>query len=318
MMTFPDLIKKSFSDCNRAGKPLGMAVLLTGSITVMLTLFLWQTALWPGVRELGKILGPDGVARIEEQMRSAVSQPSDMQRFVMAVGQTLEAKLDSMTESERSAATQQAFSAFFAGVLPALTGFVVLSFIIGLWSRSFFLVLGVRGAGSFSALAIDAFAWMLPLLGVGFLMALVLFVWVVLSILVGVVFGIILSNIAGALIAAPITVAGLIYMWPRLIMAPVALVQDRAGIIGSIRSSIRITKGHWLKICGNLIGAWIVVWIVMTAFGFIVTALTAVAGQFPPVQFAINSVMSFITVAGMAYWMVFLVKLKQAIAANPK
>lgn len=318
MATFPDLIKKSFADCSRAGKPLGIAVLITGGVTILLTVFMWGATLETVGRAIGGILGPDEGERIVVQMRDAGLSSARVQRLAMEVSQALGDKLGSMAEAELSAAIQQMTGTLLAESLPILAGFVVLLLVISLWSRAFFLILGVRGERKFGEIAMDAMAWMLPLLCVCFIIIAAIAAWIAISLLAGVILGVALSNAAGALIAVPLGIAGLIYMWPRLIMAPVALVQDRAGIIGSIRSSIRMTRGHWLKIFGNLVGAWAVVWIVMTACGFIVTVLAAAAGPFPPAPFAINSVMSFVTAAGAAYWTVFLVRLKQAVASSPK
>lgn len=316
-MTFPNLIKQTFTDCNRAGKPLGIAVLITGGATILVTVFLWRAMLGTGARALGGIVGPDEAARIVEQVRGAELSSSDAQRIAMEVTQTLKNTLDSMPEAELSAAVRQMTVSLYEAI-PILAGFAVLFLIISLWSRAFFLVLGAQGERKFGEIAMDAFVWMFPLLCVCFIIIAAIAAWIAICLVAGIILGMALSSVAGVIIAAPLAVVGLIYMWPRLIMAPVALVQDRVGIIGSIRSSVRITRGHWLKIFGNLIGAGVTVWIVTFAVRIGVNILVRVAEPFPPAPFVISRVMIFITIAGVAYWTVFLVRLKQTIAANPK
>ncbi len=316
MLTFPDLLRRTFTDCNRAGKPLGIAVLITGGITVLLTMFLWQMALGTGVRELGRILGPEETTRLEERAWSAGST-SGMQQAVMEAVQALEVKLNTMTEEEKAAALQMAMAGFFTDVLPVLSGFAVLSFLLGLWSRSFFLVLGVRGHGNFGTLAIDAFAWMLPLLGVGALIVLAMGAWVALSVVAGFVLGMILSESAGVLVAVPLAIGGLLFVGPRLVLAPVMLLQDRTGVMESIRRSIRVTKGRWLKVFGNLLGAGAMVWIAVFAVQIVVSMLARVAQPFPPAPLVIGQVMTFVGLVGAAYQTVFLVRLKETIASAP-
>ena len=312
MTTFPDLLRKTYVDCNRARKPIGIAILITGGITILLSVFVWQIAVGAGVRELGKILGPEKAAEIEQHAWAAGTS-SGMQQVMMEVGEAMEARLAAMTEEEKAAAIESVTTGFFTDVFPVMAGFGLLTIILTLWNRSFFLVLGVRGKGDFGTLAGDAFAWMLPLLGLGILSTLIVLAWVLVSMIVAAAAGVLLSPIAGIVIAVPLILGGALFLGPRLALAPVILFQDRVGVLGSLKRSIRMTEGKWWKVFGNLLGAGAMVWIVLFAFQIVLNILARAAIPFPPVPFIIGQLMAFASLAGAAYSTVFLVRLKETL-----
>ncbi len=317
MTTFPTLLRKTYADCIRVRKPIGIAILITGGITVLLSVFVWQIAVGAGVRELGKILGPEKAAEIEQHAWAAGTS-SGMQQVIMEVGQAMEVKLASMSEEEKDVAIETVMTGFFTDVFPVMAGFALLAIILTLWNRSFFLVLGVRGKGKFGEVAADAFAWMLPLLGVGILTSLLVIAWVIVSMLVAAIVGAVLSPIVGFVVAVPLMIGGALYLGPRLALAPVILFQDRAGVIGSLKRSFRMTEGKWWKVFSNLLGAGAMVWIVLFAIQIIVNILARVAMPFPPAPFIIGQMMVFASLAGAAYSTVFVVRLKEAVAGGKR
>lgn len=310
-MNFPALLRTAAVDCNKARKPLGIAILIVGVISIGVTLLLWSTLLRSGMAELRTLLGPDVAASIETQVMGMTPGPQ-MQGVMMDVMSKVKATFDAMSEEEREQAGTEMMVRLMGDVAPVFIGFIVLSAIMKLWTGSFFLLLGIRKNPRFGTLAGEAITWMLPVLGVGFMIGLAAVGW-----MIGVgILAFILSFVHEAL--APLTliivgVGGLITFGPRLCLAPVLLLQDDAGVIGSIKRSFRITKGRWLKVVGNLIGAAAMVWIALFLVQFV---LNIVMNMVPSAPFAlvVGQLLVFATLLGTAYQTVFLVRLKEAIA----
>ncbi len=310
MTTFPDLLKKSAADCNRAGKPLGMAVLLAGCVTIAITLVLWGTALRSGIRELSTIIGPDAASRIQEQVMYSGSR-SEMQTLMSEVSKELDAKFKDMTPERKAEMIGLSFGRFMTDVAPLFIGFIVFSAILGVWMRGFFLLLAIRKTGDFKALAGEALTWMLPLLGLGLLLGAAFGAIA----LVPFVLGGLLDNSYVMGIGGFLGVGFVLYLVPRVAFAPVFLIQDKTGIRGGIRKSLLLSEGKWFKIVGNLLGAGAMVWIAVFVCQFFINVLSSIAGPVPAFGLIIGQVMVFITLIGKAYSTVFLVRLKEGLKA---
>ncbi len=308
MTTFPDLLTKSATDLNRARKPLGIAVLIVGCITIVVTLVLWRSAVQSGVREIGALLGPDVANRLEEQAAFATNGPQ-MEALMREVGQDMMEKFKAMPEEQQVMMIGQSFGRIFADILPLLFGFIVFSSIVSLWLNSFFLLLSIRRSATFKALAGEAITWMLPLLGLGMLIGIGLFALVFVPMLLGSL----LRNPYVSALGTVLGFAGLIYLIPRLLFAPVILIQDKAGIRGSIRRSLILTDGKWWKVVGNSIGMCAMVWIAVFILQFLVNVLISIASHGIPFAFLLWYVLIFAGIIAKAYGTVFMVRLKESL-----
>lgn len=314
MMRFPQILSVTAADCNRARKPLGIAVLIVGSVSILVTFVLWGTMLRSGMQELRMLLGPEAAMRVEEQVMMMKPGP-EMQGVMMNVMAELQAKFDQMPEEEKAMVMSGMFSRLFVTVGPVLIGFILLTLILKLWSGTFFLLLGVRKNPRFGKLAGEAIAWMLPVLGVGVMISVAVVGWMIATGIVAAIAGAVVHEALGALVLVLVGFGGILAFGPRFSLAPAFLLQDNAGVIGSLKRSFRVTKGHWLKVVGNFIGAAAIVWIIVFVIQFF---LNLFIGALPasPASFVIGQLMIFVMLIGTAYQAVFLVRLKEAIAGK--
>jgi hypothetical protein len=320
MATFPQLLKRSYADCNKVAKPLTIAVLIVGCAYIVMNFIVWGTVFTKGLTHVGEILGPDAAAVIQQQVTMGTPGPQ-MEQAMNGLAAQLQLKLAGMPEEEQAKLIFGHMITFFASVGPILIGFGILWMVIQWWYNAFVLVLGTKGKKSFGATASEAFSWMLPLVGLGLLTALMYLAISGITVLAS-IFLLMLSQSAGGdvpTLAIPVVIAGVLgvlFLAIRLVFAPVALVQDKLGIVESLRKSFRITKGKFWRIVGNLIGLAAVIWLVTFVVSMIISFVVGIAATFSPLALFVGQITVFVTLLVTAYSTIFTIRLKEDIQAR--
>lgn len=121
---------------------------------------------------------------------------------------------------------------FMRAMAPLFGIAFLLSALIGLIGKSYFLVVVVRNLRDVNAAASATGAAILPLIGMWLWIAIRSFVWIP---FLGVILAIILA--------------------PRFLLTPLYLLEGKKGVLQSATLSYRATKGYWGKIVGNMIVA---------------------------------------------------------------
>lgn len=321
MSRFPDLLKRSYKDCNAVSKPLGVAVLIVGCAMIVISFAMWGTLLGKGLAFVSSVLGPE----VAEQIRSEVTvfaPGPQMSQAISNVAAQIQVKFMMMTETEQAEFLAVQMMEFFSSIAPLLFGFIVFTAIVQLWYGAFTLLLAIKGNRPFGEVAGDAFAWMLPLLGLGLLTVLVfagvMVAYFILMVMVGMLTDASNSIVPTvlSLVATGVMIVSMILLWIRLAFAQVVLVQDKTGVVESLRKSFRITKGKFWRILGNLIGVAAMVWIVTFVIQFVIGMIVNVASDFSPYAMVVHHVMTFVALIAGAYTAIFMVRLKESIAGK--
>ncbi|NOS67412.1 MAG: hypothetical protein HOO67_03560 [Candidatus Peribacteraceae bacterium] len=314
MMTLPELLSKTFTDCNRAGKTLGTAILIVGGISVVLSVLFLHVVFRSGAAEIGKILGPEEQANFEQYAWTATTN-FGMQRMMDDLGTKMEAKFDGMTDEEQRAVVIPVLLSFASRVVPLACVFALLSILISLWQSVFFLLVAARGKGTFGGLSKEAFGWMLPMLGLNIIVGLLFIAIPVIAVFLG----FLLPNILFIMLLVLVAIALFVYFGTRFALSSAILIQDRTGVVESIRRSFVLTsRGKFLKVFGNLLGAGALIGVIIIVFQIILTILSMIAEPFPPAPFVINQVLVFVALVGQAFIAVFTVRLKEAVAIKKR
>ena len=304
---FSDLLRQTTAQCNSRGKQLAVGVLAFGIVSIILWLLLLSMASKAGVKELTALLGPAPVARIAYTMKSS----RDAGLTADAINRELQEKFGTLPQQEQVTIIGAAAIHWFKDVQAVLVPLGLLLIFLWLWSWAYFLVLAAGPDIPWWPMALLSLRWLPRLITLFFLVACMLFLWV-------------LPLVALCLLLYPplsllVVLAGVVTMivlGPRLVLAPVILIHDRAAIRQSIRKSIRESQGRWWKIVLYLLGVGAVVWIGVTFAQIIVNLLIRLALPFSSQAIFISQVMVLVTIVGAAYRKVFLVKLRQTIVGK--
>lgn len=311
MITFPQLLRQTTAHCNRRGRQLSIAVLAFGTVSIVLWILAVRIGMAESMAQLQTILGPEATARIQAQIGTIGSQ-QDLEQIGMTISSEIAQKVKSLPPEKQDemmwTMTAQAFMGAFSRILPIL----IFMSLFWIFSRAFFLMLGAaKGEEDFLPMVMSTLRILPRLIGVRLLTACLLFLWIpVVSFAVLFVFpaGVLVVMIAGMIFAI---VAG-----PRLVFAPVILIQDHVGIRESFRRSFRISAGQWKRVVLNTIGVGAVVWLGTGVCQIVVNLFIKITLPFSPYALLLGQMMTFVTFMGVAYSTAFTVRLKEAVAGK--
>ncbi len=312
MVTFPQLLRQTTAHCNHRGRQLATGVLVFGSISVVLWILAVRIGMTEGIAQLQTILGPEATARVQTQIGMIGSQ-QDVERIGMVISNEIAQKVKSLPQAEQEEMMLtmflQAAGTAFTRILPIVLA-MTLFWIVG---RAFFLVLGAGPDEEFLPMVRRAVRLLPRLILLWLLIACTLFLWIpVLSfgfmfIFPPAVFLVILAGIIFAIVAGP-----------RLILAPVILVQDGTGIRESIRRSFHISAGQWKRIVFAVIGVGAVIWLGTGVCQIVVNLLIKFTIPFSPYALLLGQIMTFVMFTGVAYRSSFTARLKENIVTDKR
>lgn len=180
-------------------------------------------------------------------------------------------------------------SGFFAKMIPAFVLFTLVSALLSIIANAYYLALVADGGQSIGPAFARVPRLILPLLCVWVLILLLSFLWIPFL-------GILLAIIIG----------------PRLALAPVILVQEKAKIIESIKLSYHRTRGYWCKVVGNMLVVVLLLMVVSVIMGVLLSLLSTAS------PYLVTVLMQFVGYLTLAYATVFTVQLEGTITKNPK
>ena len=205
-----------------------LVVLVVGAVVFG---FLTQGVGWWMAGSAGMGMGKD-LGAWQNQMESVGKQMEALQQKA-ANGGLDEASQKQMEELGKQMAEQSMQGAsmmggVFLSMLPAIGLALLLTIVISLFAKSYFLVVAVKGMSDPATALQATVMWLLPLVGLWIWLALRTFIWIP---FIGLIIAIILG--------------------PRFILAPLYLLEHNKGAMESARMSYSKTKGYWGKIFGN-------------------------------------------------------------------
>lgn len=309
MATFPDLLRLTTAHCNRRGKQLAISVLLFGSVSILLWILTSQSIISEGTRQLTALLGPEAVTRIEQKIEGMAGRP-DGEAMVNVFRQELNAKLGDIPRDEKIAILINVGIRGSIAALPTIGLGVLLIAFCTLWSWAFWLVLGAGSEASWWTMMTQALRLMPRLLALIILLFCITVLWIP---VVAVAVGIVVPVVLPVLLVAEIVFAG--YLWPRLLLSPMILAQDRTTVINAIRRSIKLSKRRWFRIVGNIIGVGAVVWLGTFIARILLNMLVQVALPVSPYAVFLWQVLTYILLIGSAYRTVFAMRLKEELSS---
>jgi hypothetical protein len=115
-------------------------------------------------------------------------------------------------------------------VVPQMIAVMTLSILLALLVYTYFLLLTLGKGKTVESVLRQMPGAFLPIVGASFWVFLRSFAWIP---FIGFIFAIILG--------------------PRFVCAPIILLQEKKGVIESVRLSYQRTRGYWMKIVGNLL-----------------------------------------------------------------
>lgn len=201
------------------------------------------TGMWPG-----------GIPGVTEQMNDA----SARLQVLMQKAQTGQLSADEQKEMEvlgqqavaNAMQSVNMMGTWFRAMLPAFGAAFLLSMLIGLLAKSYFVVLAVKGMTDPGAAVQTTLAKIVPLIGLWLWLFIRTFIWIP-------IIGVIIAIIIG----------------PRFILSPLYLLEQGKGVMESTSTSMRHTSGYWGKIIGNALVVGIVAGICGIILSKIVTGV---------------------------------------------
>ena len=319
MTSFPDLLVQAFHDCNRRGKTIGFAILVAGAVHLVLSGALMASVISLGMDAVRDIAGPGTAQELQrgftEMTTSMGFNPLAQQRFVSLIQDVAETFEQLPPDRQRVVAAEIAGKVFM--VIMPLGILFFLAFIAMSYWMTAVVILAANRNGTFSALAREAMRWILPLLGVSLLIMLIFVAWLAVCVLLSVIIGGIVGGNGGLILAFVSGILAFLIGWffamPYLALPTVILVQDRTGIMESIRRGIRLARGHWVKIAFNILGMGFIVGCVLYVIQLFFQFLIGIAVHFSPSAIFIGQLVIFVTFMGAAYQTMFLVRLKETV-----
>lgn len=306
-MSFPSLLRATTAQCNRHGKILAVAVLCLGALAIMGQVVFIRVLTAESLRHAERLLAAEEWQQVQSAI-DATGGTADPQAVLAVTLPALERAVAVVDPAERERVIVSAVVTSLRREWTALSIVAILSCIVGLYGRVFFLVLGAaRGTLPLPDAARRAARALPGILAIGLLALLLTAPW---PFLLGFLFA--RTWPAGVPLALFGLIPAVLYL-PRLAIAPAIYVQDQPGIRESVRRSLEQTKSQWLRITGYLLGAGAVVWIGVSVAQVAVNLLVRLASPIDAAAFWISSVMAFVVVLGKAYTMVFTVRLKEAV-----
>ena len=286
-MTAPlgSLLSNALQVCRTRTRPFLIGVVLFGSLVAIISVVSNKNIeghIWQGMQRLG--IDQNRMMELQEQLQSG--DEGAMEAAMEEMNSTM-GGIEGMSDEDREALFRKEGLAMMIRVLPVMSLGILAWFIISVLSGAYFLCFGLEKGKEPTDILSKAVPLFFPLLGVWIWSFLRSFAWIP---FIGIIPAIILG--------------------PRFALAPVILVNQKKGVLGSVSESYQKTRGYWGKIVGNLIVVGLVC--LLVSFGVsLVTIPVAMTSKVFSIW--IHAVAQQ---AVMGYGVVFLVLLTKTILEN--
>lgn len=276
------LLSMAYAFCKAHIKTIIVASIIFGTIASFLTGTLQLSA----AGKMGMMMENMGMdmQKIEELTERMQAGDESASQELQAIMQD---RFGSMSDDEAANLGRSIGMNVFKGLLPQIGVGLVIGLILLVVANIYYLLLAL-GEKDPIKIAKRIPGLFLPVLGVWIWAFLRSFAWI---------------PIVGWVVA--------IIIGPRFALSSVILVQERKGVMESVRSSYARTNGYWGKIVGNMIVMALCVMLASLVFGIvtsIIGSLSVWTAQW------LGSVAQYVF---MAFGIVFMVQLALTIMANP-
>ena len=276
------LLSSTFHNCRERLRPLIIGVVLFGSLIAIVSAVSNRRIeghIWDGMHRLG--VDQSRIMELQEQLRSGDEGAVEA---AMAEMNTMMGGVDSMSEDERDALFRREGLAMMLRALPVMSVGIFAWAVISLLATAYYLFFSLgKGKDAVEILGNSVHA-VFPLLGVWIWSFIRSFAWIP---LIGIIPAVILG--------------------PRFALAPVILVTQNKGVMGSVAESYAKTRGYWGKIVGNLLVLGCILMLVSWAVSLVTIPLAVMSRV---LSIWIHAVVQQGT---MAYGVMFLVLLTKTI-----
>jgi hypothetical protein len=287
---------------------LAVSVITFGCLFVVL----WGIALPPVFQashhQLVNVFGDDGAARIEMHMGERGARGDALSD---AFDQEIRKKFGNIPDEEKGRMMMNIVMRTLREAKVPLMLLVTCSAVLGLIIHSFFFAIGANADTKWSAVLRRTGRLIPRMIGLWLLLFCLFVVWIPILAFIAVFIRPILVLFV---VAAAVGLAA--WFGPRLVFAPVLLAQGKTSILQSIRKSVALAKGKWLRIVGNLLGVGAVTWIGTTLASILLNIIIRIALPFTPFAVYIGQLMILFTMLAMAYRIFFVVHLKDAVSGK--
>jgi hypothetical protein len=236
----------------------------------------WTNEMAPWMQNMENMQANPQMEQMMQRMQSGDATEEDM-RQIEAMGQQMMA----------NAPQPGVVFAWVLRMLPYFGLAMLLSIIIGMIAKSYYTVVAVKDVDNPGTALTMTFAWLLKLVGLWFWMGLRSFIWIP-------ILGLIPAIIIG----------------PRLILAPLYLLEQKKGVFESATLSYRATEGYWGKIVGNGIVVGLCIAIISGILSSILQSIVGLAAG--------GIVTALLAQCFSAFTMVFCIFLGRTVMQNPK
>ncbi len=307
MLSFPALLGRTTSLCNRLGSAIAYGTVVFGLLTIAVQIGQWRTVLVPVGNILREFSSEQEYAAIVAKTENLRYGPEGLQEQVARGLELLDKKATAMEPDKRELYLAALLDRVSRELLPVVAGFTFLLLLVHGAARAFFLTVAGRRIGGFSAALPEALRVLLPLMGVWIAVGVCSLLWLAFAFLMlGVVWP------QGFIVGILLLVASA-WLYPRLALAPAILAEEGRGILESLRLSFERTRGRWGYVVLNLLGIGAMMWMVTTIAEGAVGQLASMVLTRSPFGVFLYWLLPLLLVLKTAYDMAFNIELSRSL-----
>ncbi len=306
-----ELLAQAWTLMVRARRQLLWGIVAISFLSVLMQVVVGDRVGTEAATQVRKLLGEQRYQQLVSEMRlQGAGDAAQLQNFSGQVATVVQEKFASLSSAEQRAFLSSAIQESLIDLLPVLSIFLPLFLLLTVWSRTFFLHLGLHPEWDFSTAIGRSTQKFLPLLVVFALLFLCSLAW-----LPGVTFFLIPYSPFAVLLFLISFVPPAILV-PRFALAPVICLTG-GGVVRSVGQSFRRSKGRYWKIVGNVLAALllstIALWFLLTVSDIVGAVL-----NFSYVLLFLYWLRQALSFGSAAYRTVFLARLSDSLLQGPQ
>ncbi len=307
MLSFPALLGRTTSLCNRLGSAIAYGTVVFGLLTIAVQIGQWRTVLVPAGNILREFSSEQEYAAILEKTANLRYGPEGLQEQVARGLELFDKKATAMEPEKREVYMATLIDRATRELLPVIAGFTLLLLLVHGAARAFFLTVAGRRIGELAAALTQACKVFLPLMAVWIALGVCSLLWLSFAFfMLGIVW-------AQGFIIGILLLIGSAWLYPRLALAPAILAEEGTGVLASLRLSFERTRGRWGYVVLNLLGIGTVTWMVTTLAEGAVGQLASMVLTHSPFGVLLYWLLPVLLVLKTAYDMVFNVELSRSL-----
>ncbi len=310
MSTFPVLLSRSVVAWNRRGTLIAWGMAVFGVSLVFAHVLFARQALSAARPVAGSIVGVERFGQLEAQWRQSGYGAQALQDAVQEITDTATLRIQHLPKADQDAQTMHLLVTVTNALGPILLLYTLAWAILQLLCHAYFLVAAALEPSGPDAAWRRLLRHILPITGTWIIICLVSGCWIP-----PVLFA--LSFLWPPLwMLSVLSVAVPAVVLPRLMLAPVLLLQGGRKVVDSVRLSYSLTQGRWRYIVRMAVGGAVAVWIAATLIGVALALLVRILLPYSPSAPWLLWLLTFVGLAGVAFRTLFLVELAEDVAGE--